>query len=70
MSDESKYDITNMLAVIEDCIKKDKLEFLAHIICKLQLEYEELCELATDGEYQVTWTHKQVLDHITYLPRC
>lgn len=55
-----------MLDVINDCIKKDQLEFLASIICKLQLEYTEVCELATDGEYQITWTHKQVLDHLTY----
>lgn len=61
-----EYDIAAMLVVIEDCIKKDKLEFLANVICKLQKEYQEVCELSTDGEYQITWTHKQVLDYLTY----
>jgi hypothetical protein len=63
---EDQYDIGPMLAVIEDCIKKDQLEFLAHIICKIQKEYQEVCELASDGEYQVSWTHRQVLDYLTY----
>lgn len=66
---EEEHDITAMLAVITDCIQKNKLELLASIICKLQREYTEICELATDGEYQPTWSHKHVLDYITYYQR-
>jgi len=65
----NEYDITAMLAVVEDCVQKNKLEFLANVICKLQAEYQEVCQLSTDGEYQLTWTHKQVLDYLTYKPK-
>ncbi|NDB57191.1 hypothetical protein EB001_01885 [bacterium] len=61
---EDKFEL--MLAVVEDCVKKNQLEFLANILCKLQKEYREICELSTDGHYQITWTHQQVLDHLTY----
>ena len=58
-----------MLDVVKDCVAKDKLEFLATILCNLQKEYQEVCKLSTDGEYNPTWTHKQVLDHLTYQQR-
>lgn len=58
--------LSAMLAVVEDCVKNDKLEFLASILYKLQIEYNEICELSTDGEFQPSWTHKQVLDHLTF----
>lgn len=63
MSEEK---IQDMLAVVKDCVEKDKLEFLATILYTLQREYQEVCKLSTDGEYNTTWTHKQVLDHLTY----
>jgi hypothetical protein len=30
------------------------------------LEYRQLAELSTMGEYKATWTHNDVLDYITY----
>lgn len=59
-------EIQEMVIVINECIKNNKIEFLANIICKLQNEYKEVCELSTDGEFQPTWTHQQVLDYLTY----
>ena len=55
-----------MIGVIENCIKEDKLEFLANLIVTLQKEYQEIAKLSTDGEYEVTWTHHQTLDYLTY----
>ena len=55
-----------MLAVIEDCVRQNKLDILAKILYQLQAEYYEVCKLATDGEFEVTWSHKDVLDYLTY----
>lgn len=63
-------EIAAMEEVIKECIKNNKITFLANLICTLQKEYQEVSELCTDGEYQITWTHKQVLDYITYQPKC
>jgi hypothetical protein len=63
-------DIKEMIQLINECVKKDKIDFLAAIICKIQKEYQEICELSTDGDYQVTWTHQQVLDYLTYQHKC
>jgi hypothetical protein len=65
----SKHDIEEMEEVIKECIKNDKITFLATLICNLQREYEELAELSTDGEYNTTWTHHQTLDCLTYKPK-
>lgn len=55
-----------MIDVVEDCVHKGKIELLAQILLKLQTEYREVCELSTDGDYQITWTHQEVLDYLTY----
>jgi|688.fasta_scaffold594212_3 hypothetical protein len=62
-------EIKIMLGVIQNCIKEDKLEFLANLITTLQKEYQEIASLSTDGEYRSSWTHRQVLDYLTYLPQ-
>lgn len=59
-------EIRVMVGVIENCIKENKIEFLANLIVKLQKEYQDIASLSTDGEYQITWTHHQVLDFLTY----
>ena len=59
-------EIRTMVGVIENCIKENKIEFLANLIVTLQKEYQEVASLSTDGEYQVTWTHHQTLDYLTY----
>ena len=52
--------------LIEECVKFHKIDFLVSLIFKLQNEYVDIAKLATDGNYQENWTHKQVLDFITY----
>ncbi|NDB86811.1 MAG: hypothetical protein EB127_29590 [Alphaproteobacteria bacterium] len=59
-------EIRNMIDVIDHCLNSDKKEFLAALIVKIQTEYKEIAELSTDGEYQVTWTHNDLLDYLTY----
>jgi hypothetical protein len=61
--------ILEMIVIINECIKNDKLKFLANMIVKLQEEYQEIAKLSTDGEYEVTWTHEQLLNFLTYLPK-
>lgn len=62
-------DILEMTQLINECVKNDQVEFFAGIVCKLQREYKEVCELSTDGDFQSTWTHQQVLDYLTYQNR-
>jgi len=62
-------DILEMTQLINECVKNDQVEFFAGIVCKLQREYKEVCELSTDGDFQATWTHQQVLDYLTYQNR-
>jgi len=59
-------EIKDMIAMINNCITNDKLEFLATLIVNLQTEYQEIAALSTDGEYKTNWTHHQVLDYLTY----
>lgn len=59
-------DVKQALIVIEDCIIKNKLEFLAELMVKLENEYIELARLITDDNYKANWTHKEVLDYFTY----
>jgi hypothetical protein len=40
-------------------------EVIIQLILKLELEYKEIAELSTFGEYTSTWTHQQVLRYIT-----
>jgi hypothetical protein len=63
------FEIKDMLAIIDECIKTDRLTFLANMLITLQKEYQELALLSTDGEYKSSWTHRQVLDCVTCLPQ-
>lgn len=64
--EENKQDVQEMLQLINECIKNNNLTFLATLICKLQKDYEDIAKLCTAGNYTSVWTHKQVLDFITY----
>lgn len=64
MSDELR--IKDITTLVEECIKNNKIDFLANIIYVLQKNYKELAELCTDGNYHEGWTHNKVLDYITY----
>lgn len=64
--EENPARVKAMLKIVSQAIKDDSLEFLATLLAKLQQDYEELATLSTDGSYQPNWTHKQVLDYLTY----
>lgn len=64
--EENKKDVEEMTQLVEECIKNNKLIFLATLICKLQKDYEDLAKLSTEGNYKPNWTHKEVLDYLTY----
>lgn len=64
--EENKQDVDEMIQLINECIKNNNLVFLATLICKLQKDYEDIAKLCTAGNYNPSWTHKQVLDFITY----
>jgi len=55
-----------MLDLINECIKNDKLEFVAKLMVTLQNQYYEVASLSTNGNFQPSWTHTQLLDYITY----
>ena len=52
--------------LVSDCIVAHQEAIIVKLIAGLEEEYEELAKLSTMGEYQRTWTHQQVLEHITY----
>ena len=54
-----------VLKMVEECIKKKEIKFLAKLILKLQKDYIEIAALASDGQYQETWSHKKLLDYLT-----
>jgi hypothetical protein len=58
--------LAEILDIIEDCMHSNKLEFLAKLILKLESEYIEIARITTDDNYDSKWTHKEVLDYITY----
>ena len=51
--------------LVNDCIVSHNEEVIIQLILKLELEYKEIAELSTFGEYTGTWTHQQVLRYIT-----
>ncbi|NDG28618.1 hypothetical protein EB118_00745 [bacterium] len=51
--------------LVNDCIISHNEEVIIQLILKLELEYKEIAELSTFGEYTSTWTHQQVLRYIT-----
>jgi len=64
--EENQKDVDEMLQLIQECIKNNNLVFLSKLFCKLQKDYEDLARLSTDGNYRPSWTHKHVLDYLTY----
>lgn len=64
--DKKLADIKNL--VIE-CVENNRIEFLSHLIYTLQMNYVDLAELSTDGNYNEGWSHEKVLDYITYESR-
>lgn len=59
-------DKEEMRKLVEEALERNKIGFLVELICKLQDDYIDLARLATEDNYQASWTHRQVLDYITY----
>ena len=60
--------IENLEAIrelVNEAISTHNEEFIIQLIYKIQLEYYELARLATLDSFEVTWTHKQLLDYVT-----
>ncbi len=61
--------LQEVIQLIDECIVQNKVEFLAKLIVTLQENYVDIATLSTDGNYHEQWTHKQVLDYLTYESR-
>ena len=52
--------------LVGDCINAHQETIIVKLIAELERDYVELAQLATMGKYQKNWTHKQVLDFVTF----
>ena len=52
--------------LVQDCLIAHQEIILIKLIVQLEKEYKEIAQLSTLGEYNPNWTHKEVLDYITY----
>ena len=52
--------------LVYDCIFAHQETIIVQLIYQLEKDYKELARLVTMDEYKSDWTHKQVLDYITY----
>jgi hypothetical protein len=68
MSSDKK-SLKDTIDLIEECVHSNKIEFLAELIIKLENQYMDIARIATDDNYQPSWTHLQVLDYMTYEQR-
>ena len=60
-------DIDTIRALIDECIYTGNSEIIVQLIARLQEEYYEIAYVGTMGAYSTdTWTHKDVLNFITY----
>lgn len=52
--------------LVSDCYFAHQEAIIVKLICGLEEEYSELAKVITAGEYDSSWTHKKLLDYITY----
>jgi len=52
--------------LVADCYMAHQEAIIVQLIYRLETEYREIASLASLGEYQETWTHKKLLDYVTY----
>lgn len=64
MSDEER--IKSVETLVTDCYIAHQETIIVKLIIQLEEEYREIAKLATMGEYKPNWTHKKVIDYITY----
>jgi hypothetical protein len=51
--------------LISECLSTNNQEILVNLIYRLELEYNEIANLATLGEYDISWGHLKTIDYIT-----
>lgn len=59
-------DLDAMRQLVSESIFSHNEEYLAQLIHKNLEEYKELALLVTEGKYKKTWTHRDVLNFVTY----
>ena len=52
--------------LVLDCIVAHQESIIVKLITELESNYIELAKVSSMGEYQSSWTHKQLLYFITY----
>ena len=52
--------------LVSDCYIAHQESIIVQLIAKLEQQYDELATLSTMGQYEKDWTHKKVLDYITF----
>jgi hypothetical protein len=62
-SESTREDIAKL---VNECIVTNGEAVLAELIYRLEKEYVEIALLATMGEYKSSWTHVEVMNHITF----
>jgi len=68
MSDDSKSgsNINTIRDLVHECIDTHNEEVLVQLIYRLEKDYIEIAKLASMGDYNAGWTHKEILDYMTY----
>ena len=64
--DNKRERLTSIETLVADCILSHQEAIIVRLIEQLESDYVELAKLATMGEYKTNWTHREVLDYITY----
>ncbi len=52
--------------LVHECISTHNELILIHLILRLETNYIELATLSTLGAYRKSWTHEDVMNHLTY----
>ncbi len=63
---EFYHDKMSIRTLILEAISSHNEEVVVSLMAKLLEEYIELARLSSDNAYRKTWTHKDVLNYITY----
>ena len=66
MSEHDLDNIDNIRSLVNSAFISNNSEYLAHMLHKLLTEYKELATIATEGSYNKTWKHRDVLNFVTY----
>lgn len=65
MTAKKRKDLESIRELVNESISTHNEEFLINLIYKLQIQYNELAQLSTLGQFKNSWSHKKLLDYIT-----